>query len=496
MSPVVAVSGLTKRYGGTTVLHDVGLELAAGEIVGLVGTNGAGKSTLIKILSGAVAPTGGEIRVAGARVVLRDPLAAKAAGIQTVHQDIDAGIVPGASVAENLTLDGLATGGRFVTGRGTRARARRIAEAAGFDAPLDAPAESLPPGPRQHLVIARALHRRPRLLILDEPTSSLARAEADALLDLVRGLAADGVAVLYVTHRLAEVGALCDRAVVLRDGEIGAVFPAPFDPAVLVSAMLGARFAPAAREAPVVGGPVLEATGIRALPEGTPFDLTVREGEVVGVTGLVGAGKTELLEQLFGARPLLSGVLTLDGRGHLPRDPAAAVDAGVALVAEEREAQAVVPGWSVRAHVGLPRRAARFGVLSGAAEARAAVRTIAAFGVTPADPAADFATLSGGNQQKALVGRWFDGASRLLLLDEPFRGVDVGARAEIARRVRAGAATVGVLVASADPHEVLQLADRIVVLRDGGVAGELPAAEAAPERLAALLAGAAEGEKE
>jgi simple sugar transport system ATP-binding protein len=230
---------------------------------------------------------------------------------------------------------------------------------------------------------------------------------------------------------------------------------------------------------------------VRAWPSAAPFSLTARTDEVVGMTGLIGSGKTEFLEQLYGARPLVSGTLRLRGEPYRPRDPRAAVAAGVGLVPEERGVQAVLPGWSVRAHVSLPRLRAhsRGGLLSRRDESSAAGRVIEAFGVRCDGPAAAIETLSGGNQQKVVVGRWLGGALRLVLLDEPFRGVDVGARAEIARKLRDHAGEVGVIVASSDPQEVTQVADRVLVMRDGTLAGELPAGEATAEHIAALMAG-------
>ena len=319
---------------------------AAGEVVGLIGTNGAGKSTLIKILSGAIAASGGSVEVDGKPFSPQTPLDARRAGIQTVHQEIDTGIVPGTTVADNLTLESLApsAGGLFRTARGTRRSARRIADHAGLDVEVDQPIEALPASERQQVLIARALSHHLRVLVLDEPTSSLSTREKDRLLASVRRLATGGVAVLFVSHDLEEIEEVSDRVVVLRDGVLRRILTRPFRGRELVGAMLGVVAPSLEHEARSGTTVVLAARGVRTRPGAQPFDLDVRAGEIVGLIGLVGAGKTEVLEQLYGARPLVSGDLMLDGRPYRPADPAHAVRAGVALVAEERGPAAVVPG--------------------------------------------------------------------------------------------------------------------------------------------------------
>jgi simple sugar transport system ATP-binding protein len=490
--PALRLSALTKRYGPNEVLRQVSFDVADGEVVGLIGTNGAGKSTLIKILCGAIPATSGSIEVGAAPFVPATPLDARRAGIQTVHQEIDAGIVPGSNVADNLTLDSLAprAGSVLRSGRRTRRAAQLVADRAGLHVDLDAPIESLPASERQQVVIARALAHRLNVLVLDEPTSSLSARETDRLLSSVRRLAAGGVAVLFVSHDLDEIEEVSDRVVVLRDGVVRRIVERPFRARELVHAMLGEVAPTLEHEARRGGELVLAARGVRTRPDTRPFDLDVRRGEVVGITGLVGAGKTELLEQLYGARPLVSGELTLDGSAYEPATPAHAVRAGVALVAEERGEAAVVPTWSVRHHVTLPRlrQHSRAGLLSGRAERRTARRTVADFGIVGPGVDADLAELSGGNQQKVIVGRWFDGNVRLVLLDEPFRGVDVGARADIAAQLRRRARDIGVVVASSDPAEIVQVADRVVVVAGGDVTGELSVAEVSTHELSRLMA--------
>ena len=490
--PALRVSALTKQYGPSEVLSQVSFDVAAGEVVGLIGTNGAGKSTLIKILSGAIGASGGTVEVGGEPFAPATPLDARRAGVQTVHQEIDAGIVPGTSVADNLTLDSLAprAGGLFRSARRTRQAARVVAENAGLHVDVDASIESLPASERQQVVIARALSHHLKVLVLDEPTSSLSSRDTERLLASVRRLAAGGVAVLFVSHDLVEIEEVSDRVVVLRDGVVRRILARPFRARELVQAMLGTVAPSLEHEARSGTTVVLAARGVRTRPGALPFDLDVRIGEIVGLTGLVGAGKTELLEQLFGARPLVSGELTLDGRPYRPATPAQAVRAGVALVAEERGSAAVVPSWSVRHHVSLPRLRdhSRAALVSRRAERRSARRAVADFGVVGPGIEADLSDLSGGNQQKVIVGRWFDGRVRLVLLDEPFRGVDVGARADIAAQLRERAKDIGVVVASSDPAEIVQVADRVVVVAGGDVAGELSVAEVTTHELSRLMA--------
>jgi simple sugar transport system ATP-binding protein len=507
---VIAGEALAKRFGSTHALRGVDLRVTSGEVVGLIGANGAGKSTLIGILSGAIRPSSGTVTIDGVPVAFHAPLDARRAGVATVYQNVADAIVAGLSVAENLTLGGetRARSDYWVSASRTRRAAAELAAAAHLDVDLGARVEDLTASERQHLVIARALAGRPRLLILDEPTAALSPAEATELTATVRRLADGGVAVLYVSHRLAEIEAICDRVAVLRDGAIRRIFDAPFEGRRLVEVMLGTGLA-TARHPPADGGEVvLAASGVRAWAGARAFGFEVRRGEVVGVTGLVGAGKTELLEQVYGARALVSGSLALGGRAFRPRDPAAAVAAGVGFVPEERSAQAVVPGWSLRSHVTLPSLrevtvggggalaglAGLAGLLSRRREQAAAERVISAFGVRSDGAGAAIETLSGGNQQKVIFGRWLGGgrSARLVLLDEPFRGVDVGARAEIGRLLRSLAAGVGVIVASSDPLEVLAVADRVLVLHAGTLAGEVQAGEATAERLAALVAGTQE----
>ncbi|WP_133913494.1 sugar ABC transporter ATP-binding protein [Streptomyces sp. NBC_00582] len=479
-TPAVALTDVSMAFGGKTVLASVSLDIAPGSVVALLGANGAGKSTLIKILSGVHTDHGGQVRVAGEPVALQSPLAARRLGIQTVHQRIGEGVVPGLTVAENLVFEELAQkrGNPFLGGRATLARAREIQAGLGLDwsdAVLKQDVTELGVSDRQLLILARALATRPRLLVLDEPTSALSAAEAERLFALVRRMREDGIAVLYVSHRLGEIDALADRLVVLRDGLLTEDQARPFDWEAALRAML-AQPQEATTARPVREGTdadvVLSLRGVRLLDGRSPLDLDLRTGEVTGVVGLLGAGKTELARGLFGAEPFTTGTVELDGTAYAPRRPADAIRAGVHLVPEDRHADALVPGWSVARNVSLPflKSLSRAGLVQRSQEDSLGRATIDALGVVARDEHSTVEELSGGNQQKVVVGRWLAETPRVLILDEPFRGVDIGARRDIGGRARALAAGgAAVLVLSADVDEVLEIADRVVVLAAGEI---------------------------
>lgn len=478
--PAVSLTDVSMAFGGKTVLASVSLDIAPGSVVALLGANGAGKSTLIKILSGVHTGHGGQVRVAGEPAALQSPLAARQLGIQTVHQRIGEGIVPGLSVAENLVFEELAQarGNPFLNGRRLLARAREIQaglELGWSDSVLRRDVSELGISDRQLLILARALATRPRLLILDEPTSALSTAEAERLFALVERMRDDGIAVLYVSHRLGEIDALADRLVVLRDGRLTEDQAKPFDWDAALRAMLAqAQEATTAR--PVregaEGDVVLSLRGVRLFEGRAPLDLDLRTGEVTGVVGLLGAGKTELARGLFGAEPFTTGSAALDGEPYAPKRPSDAIRAGIHLVPEDRHADALVPGWSLAQNISLPflKSLSKAGLVQRAKEDTLGRDTIEALGVVARDEHSTVEELSGGNQQKVVVGRWLAETPRVLILDEPFRGVDIGARRDIGRRARTLAAQgAAVLVLSADVDEVLEVADRVVVLAAGEI---------------------------
>ncbi|MET9790241.1 sugar ABC transporter ATP-binding protein [Streptomyces canus] len=479
-TPAVGLTDVSMAFGGKTVLASVTLDIAPGSVVALLGANGAGKSTLIKILSGVHTGHGGQVRVAGETAALQSPLAARQLGIQTVHQRIGEGIVPGLSVAENLVFEELAQkrGNPFLNGRRVLARAREIQAGLDLgwsDSVLRREVSELGISDRQLLILARALATRPRLLILDEPTSALSAAEAQRLFALVEKMRDDGIAVLYVSHRLGEIDALADRLVVLRDGRLTEDQTKPFDWDSALRAMLAqAQEATTAR--PVregaFGDVALSLRGVRLLEGRAPLDLDLRAGEVTGVVGLLGAGKTELARGLFGAEPFATGSAELEGEPYEPKRPYDAIRAGIHLVPEDRHSDALVPGWSLAQNISLPflKSLSRAGLVQRSREDALGRETIEALGVVARDEHSTVEELSGGNQQKVVVGRWLARTPRVLILDEPFRGVDIGARRDIGRRARALAAEgAAVLVLSADVDEVLEIADRVVVLAAGEI---------------------------
>ena len=500
---VLQVRGVTKSFGANEVLRGVGLGIRRGSIYGLMGANGAGKSTLIKILCGAEQPDAGQILLGGEPVTFADPLAAVRSGVGTVHQNPNDGVVLDMTVAENLALDRLNDrgSGRWFTLRRAEQQAAEVADVLGLQlsrAVMRSPVHTLGVSDRQLLVLARALSRRPEVLILDEPTSALSTDESGRLFDLLRQQVADGTTLLYVSHKLAEFDLLCDQVGVLRDGAMQGQFErveqqaatgTGFDWAKVLQALFDRSPGEMQRTERTGSDAVLTMSGVQVVADAQPFDLELRRGEVTVLLGLLGSGKSELLEWIFGARPAFSGTLTLDGEPFSPRHPADAVDAGVYLVPESRHEQAIVPSWSVQRQMSLPftRQFSNASMMNSRRERSAAGRMIQGLGVVARSPGSPIETLSGGNQQKAMIGRWLLGEPRVLLLDEPFRGVDINARHDIGDTVRALTDRAAVLVATSDLDEAIEVADRIVVLRQGTVASDVRLADASRHELISTM---------
>ncbi|RBL67992.1 sugar ABC transporter ATP-binding protein [Pseudomonas sp. MWU13-2625] len=491
-APLIQVRELSKTFGSNRALDRVSLQIHPAEVVALLGANGAGKSTLVKILAGSQRADGGEIYIDGQPRQFSSPLSARRVGIVAVHQQINEGIAPGLSVAENLLLDELCKPDAdfWLNRKRLLERAASIAGGLGLVLPLEQPIEHLGHAERQLVVLARAFALQPRLLILDEPTAALSDAEAQRLFGLIDTLRSRGVAIVYISHRLSDLQRVADRAIVLRDGRLAGEFSARQLPEA-VQAMLGQALDGHVYTPGSAGRKVLGVRGLQILPRSRRFDFDLHQGEVVVLTGLLGAGKSEIAEVLFGLRKAVAGSLQLDGVEWLPGSPRAAIRSGVFLAAEDRASQSLVPDFSLRRTLTLPflERFTRAGFIRNRAEAAAVEAQVAALGIKTAGIEVPMSALSGGNQQKVVLGRWLLGDGRVLILDEPFQGVDVRARREIGQLLRDSAGGRATLVICADVDEALEIADRILLVRDHAVVAEYPRAGLERATLVAALAG-------
>jgi ribose transport system ATP-binding protein len=483
-APLLAVRGLVKDYPGVRALDGVDFTVTAGQVHCLVGQNGAGKSTLIKCIAGLVTPTAGEIVVDGAPLPPGDPATALSRGVATIYQELD--LVDDLTVADNLFLGHELHRGPLLDRPGMRREATAVLERLDHGSiPPRALVGGLPPAAKQVVSIARALTRQARLLIMDEPSAVLGSHEVETLFSVVRRLTGEGVGVVYISHRLEEVAVIGDVITVLRDGRTVA---ASLDPATgrsaLITAMVGRQFAeafpdrdPDRRPGPVV----LRAEGLSRRPAVRDVSFEVREGEILGIGGLVGAGRTEILRLVAGVDRADAGTVTVGDHPLPPGRADAAIRAGVGLAPEERKAQGLWPGWDLVRNVTVAdlRRFRRRGLLDRRAERAEARRHLQSLQTTPDDPERLVSELSGGNQQKVVLARWLLRDCRVLLLDEPTRGVDVGAKAEIYRLIhRLATGGLAVVLVSSELAELAGLCDRILVVADGRTTAVLDGATA------------------
>lgn len=493
--PFLAVEGLSKRFAGVVALDGVSLHVDRGEWLAIAGENGAGKSTLMKILAGVETRDAGRIVLDGEPVALRSVREAKALGIAWIPQE--------RSLCANLSIEDQLFLGRertrrfgFVDRRGRRARAVEALARVGLDVPPTMTVGRLSTGNQQLLEIARALDEHARVLILDEPTSSLTPHESERLFAALARERERGVAVLYVSHRVAEIVERADRVVGLTDGRnSGELAERPFSESDVVRLMAGRAVSAATPTSRTFGPPRVSIDGLRTRRHPRELvSIEVRAGEIVGLAGLIGAGRTEILRAAFGADAATSGRISVDGTCVDVASPKAAVRAGIALVPEDRPADGVILDASVRTNIGLAslRDGARRGFVDRVAEKVRARAWIERLGIKTRSDRSLVRKLSGGNQQKVAFAKWLARSPRVLLLDEPTRGVDVGAKEEIHRCIEDAAhAGAAVLVASSELGELLRLCDRIVVLQRGAIRGEFARAQFSEQRVLELATGAA-----
>ncbi len=483
---------LTKQHPGVLALDGVSIAFRSGEIHAVVGENGAGKSTLMRVLSGASLPDAGTLAIDDVPVRFDSPQAAQRRGVRMIHQELS--LVPELTVAENILLGAEPARRGIINRRDLSRAARTVLDRLGQSS-LDPNTRirDLPLAARQMTEIAKALARECTVLILDEPTAILSHEESEALFTVLAQLRADGVAIAYVSHRMDEVFRLADRITVLRDGKVVSSAPiAERARSKVVQEMVGRELAegfPTSTSTP--GDEALRVTGLRS---GIARDVTlnVRRGEIVGLVGLVGSGRTEVVRAIFGAAPVAGGEMRVHGAPYRPRSPRDAIAAGIALLPEDRKAQALVLASSVRNNMTLASlgAVARHGMIENGRERDAVQHWVDALAIRAASQRQLVRLLSGGNQQKVVLARWMLARASILLFDEPTRGVDVGAKAEIyalMRRLTGEGAAI--LMISSELPEALGMADRVVVMRDGCSVGELSGTAATADAVAALILG-------
>ncbi len=496
---LLEVREVSKHFPGVQALDRVSLQLQPGEVVAVVGENGAGKSTLMKILAGIYSPDGGSILLDGRPVRFSSVAEALRAGISLIHQELN--LAENLSVSANLFLGRERTRGGWLgllDGARMKDGARSLMARVGLTCSPDAPVGLLPPGQRQLVEVARALSLKVRILIMDEPTSSLTQRETERLFQVVEDLKQAGVAVVYISHRLAEVKRVADRVVVLRDGRnAGELSGDEISHAAMVRLMVGRELQQFYQKqhqlAAAPARPRLEVRGVRyAGGPATPVSFSIQAGEIVGLAGLIGAGRTELCEALFGLRRLIEGELFVDGKPVFIRRPAQAIAAGLLLVPEDRRYHGLVLEDSVRHNIGLP-NLDFLNVLRLVAQQREAglaremcerlrVRTPSINQLT--------GVLSGGNQQKVVLSKWLARQPRVLIFDEPTRGIDVGAKSEIyALMDQLAGSGVAIIMISSDLEEILNMSDRVLVLHQARLAGELGRRQISEEAIMQLATG-------
>jgi ribose transport system ATP-binding protein len=496
-APLLEMRGIGKSFPGVRALSDVSLTLAAGEVLVLVGENGAGKSTLMKILAGALRADSGQISIDGAPVDIDSPQRAQHLGIGMIYQEFT--LVPQLTAVANVTLGAEPTRGGLIDTRAAVQRAMQVFDELGLRVPLDVPVAKLSVGQQQLVEIAKVLARSARIIVMDEPTAALADREIEGLFGVVARLRSAGAGIIYISHRMEELSRIADRIAVMRDGSIVETRPAKdFPGEEIIRAMVGRKLdshfpklSPYAENAAVR----LQVKGLTRTPAFEEVTFSVRAGEVVGLAGLIGAGRTEILRTIAGADVPDRGGVCIDDRRLRPGDIAGAIAAGVAFITEDRKAQGLVLGMSVRENVSLAHLADfvdRDLLVDTARERDAATRMIAELAIRTPSTEQLVRNLSGGTQQKVVLAKWLLGNAGVFLFDEPTRGIDIGAKTEIYKiMVELLARGAAIVIVSSDLPEVLGMAHRVLVVREGRIRAEFVRDDATPEKVIAVATGAA-----
>jgi galactofuranose transport system ATP-binding protein len=495
--PLLSMRAISKAFGGIPALSAASLEVAPGEVHALIGQNGAGKSTMIKILTGYIGRDEGEILFAGAPFQARSPQDAQHNGISTIYQEIN--LVPFRSVTENICLGRESRKYGLLDWKAMHEEARALLARFKIDLDVRKPLLRFNTATQQMVAIARAIGFKAQLVIMDEPTSSLDEREVAVLFDVIRQLKAEGVSVVFVSHKLDELYAVCDRVTIMRDGRtVKTADMASIGKLELVASMLGRDIAQVAKSATAfgdrhgrIGEIVLAANNLSAGHKVHDVSFSVKRGEIAGFAGLLGAGRTETARLVFGADPMRSGTLVLDGQSIQPREPIEAIKAGIGFSSEDRKLEGIVPEMSVSENLilALMPQLARGGIVDEAKQQAIVEKFIQRLGVKCSGPGQKIRELSGGNQQKVLLARWLAMNPKLLILDEPTRGIDVGAKAEIQSLIKELADQgLAVLMISSELEEVLEGSDRVFVLREGRSVAEFSHAEASESAVMTAMA--------
>lgn len=483
------LTGITKTFGTTKALDNVDLRVRAGEIHGLLGENGAGKSTLLNILSGVFAADKGSICIEGKPAMINGPLDARAAGIAMIHQELQN--VPELSVAQNMFLGRPEKrfGGLIVNRRLQEMRASEVL--ATLDTSIDpaAPIHSLKVAQKQIVEIARALLENASVIAMDEPTSSLTPSEFESLVELIQSLSAKGVSIIYVSHKMDEVFRICQRSTILRDGQlVDVLHMQDTSERQVIAKMVGRDVESSKHESHTSDTVAMEVNGLGRADAVKNVSFVLNKGEVLGISGLVGAGRTELLRLIAGVDKPDSGSVTVNGKQVPSGNPRAAIAAGLGLLPEERKREGIVAARSVASNMALPSMGnfSSMGVMNHSALHRSAEQTMGQLRLKPLSVRQPIGTFSGGNQQKAIIGRWLNASAQILLFDEPTRGIDVGAKSEIYALIeRLAANGHAILVVSSEMTELIRIADRVLVMREGQKVADLALEEITEANLVA-----------